>query len=151
MKYEVDKATGTVWVDRFMATAMFYPCNYGYVPESLAEDGDPLDVMVVTPHPLIAGTVITCRPVGVLEMEDEAGDDAKIVAVPVSKVTRIYDHVHYANDLPEGLIHTIEHFFAHYKDLERNKWVKVRGWGQSEQAIAYIDAALARHRETGGK
>ncbi len=150
VKYEVDKATGAVWVDRFMTTSMFYPCNYGYVPESLAEDGDPLDVMVVTPYPLIAGTVITCRPVGVLEMEDEAGDDAKIVAVPVFKVSRNYDHVRAASDLPEGLVHTIEHFFRHYKDLEPNKWVNVRGWGQSDHAITYIDQALKRYRELGG-
>lgn len=151
VKYEVDKATGAVFVDRFMATAMFYPCNYGYVPDSLADDGDPLDVMVVTPHPLIAGTVIPCRPVGVLEMEDEAGDDAKIVAVPVSKVTRIYDRVQAAADLPEGLVHTIEHFFGHYKDLEPGKWVQVRGWGDAEAALAYIEKALARvaSEETG--
>ncbi len=116
VKYEVDKETGAVFVDRFMSTAMFYPCNYGYVPDSLADDGDPLDVMVVTPYPLIAGTVITCRPISVLEMEDEAGDDAKIVAVPISKVAKIYDSVKAAADLPEGLVHTIEHFFAHYKD-----------------------------------
>ncbi len=144
VKYEVDKASGAVFVDRFMATAMFYPCNYGYVPNSLAEDGDPLDVMVVTPYPLIAGTVISCRPVAVLKMEDEAGDDAKIVAVPVSKVTRIYDSVKVAADLPEGLVHTIEHFFAHYKDLERGKWVKVMGWGSPADAIEYIAAALER-------
>jgi inorganic pyrophosphatase len=100
--------------------------------------------MVVTPHPLIAGTVITCRPVGVLEMEDEAGDDAKIVAVPVSKVTRIYDKVLAAADLPEGLVHTIEHFFTHYKDLEPGKWVKVRGWGDADTAREYIDSALRR-------
>src|SRR5690606_4829684 len=100
--------------------------NYGYVPESLAEDGDPLDVLVVTPYPLIAGTVITCRPVGVMDMEDEAGDDAKIVAVPITKVSRIYEHVQAAKDLPEGLVHTIEHFFTHYKDLEKGKWVKMR-------------------------
>ena len=112
VKYEVDKETGTVFVDRFMATAMFYPCNYGYVPDSLADDGDPIDVMVVTPYPLIAGTVITCRPIGVLEMDDEAGDDAKIVAVPISRVARIYDHVVTAADLPAGLVHTIEHFFC---------------------------------------
>ena len=143
-KYEVDKETGAVFVDRFMATAMFYPCNYGYVPDSLADDGDPLDVMVVTPHPLIAGTVITCRPIGVLEMEDEAGDDAKIVAGPISKVARIYDTVRSAADLPEGLVHTIEHFFAHYKDLERGKWVKVRGWGDADAARAYVDKAIAR-------
>jgi inorganic pyrophosphatase len=146
VKYEVDKPTGAVFVDRFMATAMFYPCNYGYVPDSLADDGDPLDVMVVTPYPLIAGTVIPARPVGVLEMDDEAGDDAKIVAVPASTVTRIYDQVQAAGDLPEGLVHTIEHFFAHYKDLERGKWVQVRGWGDAAAAQAYIGEALKRFR-----
>jgi inorganic pyrophosphatase len=114
------------------------------VPDSLADDGDPLDVMVVTPYPLIAGTVITCRPISVLEMEDEAGDDAKIVAVPITKVAKIYDHVQSAADLPEGLCHTIEHFFAHYKDLERGKWVKVRGWGDAQAARAYIEKALKR-------
>lgn len=149
VKYEVDKATGTVFVDRFMATSMYYPCNYGYVPHSLADDGDPLDVMVVTPHPLIAGTVICCRPVGVLEMEDEAGDDAKVVAVPISKVARIYDGVKTAEDLPEGLVHTIEHFFTHYKDLEPGKWVKVRGWGDAAAARAYIHKALQRVQESG--
>jgi inorganic pyrophosphatase len=146
VKYEVDKETGAVFVDRFMATAMFYPCNYGYVPDSLADDGDPIDVMVVTPHPLIAGTVITCRPISVLEMDDEAGDDAKIVAVPISKVARIYDGVQSAADLPAGLVHTIEHFFAHYKDLEPGKWVKVRGWGYTKDAKEYIVEALERFK-----
>jgi inorganic pyrophosphatase len=147
VKYEVDKASGAVFVDRFMATAMFYPCNYGYVPESLADDGDPIDVMVVTPHPLIAGTVITCRPVSVLEMDDEAGDDAKIVAVPITRVARIYENIHSAADLPAGLVHTIEHFFAHYKDLEPGKWVKVRGWGTADDAREYIVQALKRYQQ----
>jgi inorganic pyrophosphatase len=142
VKYEVDKASGTVFVDRFLATAMFYPCNYGYVPESLADDGDPLDVLIVTPHPLIAGTVITCRPVGVLEMEDEAGEDAKIVAVPIQKITRIYDEVNTPDDLPLGLVNTIEHFFAHYKDLEGGKWVKIQGWSGPERAVEIIRRAL---------
>ena len=142
VKYEVDKDTGIVFVDRFMSTAMFYPCNYGYVPGSLADDGDPLDVLIVTPHPLIAGTVITCRPVGVLEMEDEAGDDAKIVAVPIRKVTRVYDDVHSPDDLPLGLVNTIEHFFAHYKDLEEGKWVKIRGWGNAARATEIISGSL---------
>ncbi|MFU8815084.1 MAG: inorganic diphosphatase [Pseudomonadales bacterium] len=146
VKYEVDKETGTVFVDRFMSTSMFYPCNYGYVPDSLADDGDPIDVMVVTPYPLIAGTVITCRPIGVLEMDDEAGDDAKIVAVPISRVARIYDHVNAAADLPAGLVHTIEHFFTHYKDLEPGKWVKVRGWGDGNHAKSYIKEALQRYQ-----
>lgn len=150
VKYEVDKKSGAVWVDRFMSTSMFYPCNYGYVPESLAEDGDPLDVLVVTPYPLIAGTVITCRPVGVMDMEDEAGDDAKIVAVPITKVSRIYEHVQAAKDLPEGLVHTIEHFFTHYKDLEKGKWVKMRGWGDAAAAERYIEQALKRYPREGG-
>jgi inorganic pyrophosphatase len=146
VKYEVDKASGAVFVDRFMATSMFYPCNYGYVPDSLADDGDPIDVMVVTPYPLIAGTVITCRPIGVLEMDDEAGDDAKIVAVPITRVARIYQDIQTAADLPAGLVHTIEHFFAHYKDLEPGKWVKVRGWGTADDAREYISQALARYQ-----
>jgi inorganic pyrophosphatase len=136
VKYEVDKDSGAVFVDRFLATAMFYPCDYGYVPESHADDGDPLDVLIVTPHPLIAGTVICCRPVGVLMMADEAGDDAKILSVPVRRVTRIYEDVQEVADLPQTLVRSIEHFFAHYKDLEEGKWVKIEGWG---------DAATARH------
>lgn len=142
VKYEVDKESGAVFVDRFISTAMFYPCNYGYVPGSLADDGDPLDVLVVTPHPLIAGTVITCRAVGVLEMEDEAGDDAKIIAVPISRVTQIYDKVKSPEDLPAGLMSTIEHFFAHYKDLEAGKFVNIKRWGGSARANELITAAL---------
>jgi inorganic pyrophosphatase len=142
VKYEVDKESGAVFVDRFMATAMFYPCNYGYVPDSLADDGDPLDVLIVTPHPLIAGTVIRCRPVGVLKMSDEAGDDAKIVSVPVRRVTRIYEQVQQVADLPEMLVKSIEHFFAHYKDLEEGKWVKIEGWGDAAVAKRLVSKAL---------
>ena len=142
VKYEVDKESGAVFVDRFMATAMFYPCDYGYVPESLADDGDPLDVLIVTPHPLIAGTVITCRPVGVLKMSDEAGDDAKIISVPVRRVTRIYDEVQEVSDLPETLVNSIEHFFAHYKDLEEGKWVKIEGWGDAAVAKQLVSRAM---------
>jgi len=142
VKYEVDKDSGAVFVDRFMATAMFYPCDYGYVPESLADDGDPLDVLIVTPHPLIAGTVICCRPVGVLKMADEAGDDAKILSVPVRRVTRIYEDVQEAADLPQTLVSSIEHFFAHYKDLEEGKWVKIEGWGDAATARQLISRAL---------
>ena len=143
VKYEVDKDSGAVFVDRFMATSMFYPCDYGYVPHSLADDGDPLDVLVVTPHPLIAGTVIAVRPVGVLQMVDEAGDDAKILAVPVPRVTRNDDGVQEPEDLPPALLATIEHFFAHYKDLEEGKWVKLNGWGDAKTARAVILDALA--------
>ncbi len=142
VKYEVDKDSGAVFVDRFMATAMFYPCDYGYVPESLADDGDPLDVLIVTPHPLIAGTVIRCRPVGVLKMADEAGDDAKILSVPVRRVTRIYEHVQEVADLPQTLVNSIEHFFAHYKDLEEGKWVKIEGWGDAATARQLVTRAL---------
>lgn len=142
VKYEVDKDTGAVFVDRFMATAMFYPCDYGYVPESLADDGDPLDVLIVTPHPLIAGTVICCRPIGVLKMADEAGDDAKILSVPVRRVTRIYEDVQEVSDLPQTLVNSIEHFFAHYKDLEEGKWVKIEGWGDAAMARRLVSRAL---------
>ena len=134
VKYEVDKDTGVLLVDRFMATAMFYPCNYGYIPNTLSEDGDPLDVLVPTPYPLINGSVIKCRPVGVLKMEDESGIDAKLIAVPTSKLSVIYDDVKEATDLPSLLLQQIEHFFEHYKDLEKGKWVKVKGWANAEEA-----------------
>lgn len=144
VKYEVDKESGAVFVDRFMTTAMFYPCNYGYVPETLSEDGDPVDVLVVTPIPLIASSVIRCRPVGMLKMTDESGVDAKILAVPVSKLTKEYDRVESYTDLPAGLLKSIEHFFEHYKDLEPNKWVKIDGWADIEAAKAEIIASVKR-------
>ena len=136
VKYEVDKDTGALMVDRFMATAMFYPCNYGYIPNTLSEDGDPLDVLVPTPYPLINGAVIKCRPVGVLKMEDESGIDAKLIAVPVDKLSVIYREVQEATDLPALLLQQIEHFFEHYKDLEKGKWVKVQGWADAAEAKA---------------
>ena len=138
VKYEVDKDTGALMVDRFMATAMFYPCNYGYIPNTLSEDGDPLDVLVPTPYPLINGAVIKCRPVGVLKMEDESGIDAKLIAVPVDKLSVIYRDVNEATDLPALLLQQIEHFFEHYKDLEKGKWVKVQGWADAAEAKAEI-------------
>ena len=119
VKYEVDKETGAMFVDRFMGTAMHYPCNYGYVPHTLSEDGDPVDVLVVTPIPLISGSVIRCRPVGVLQMSDESGKDAKVLAVPIDKLCSLYRKVQGINDLPEMLINQIAHFFEHYKDLEK--------------------------------
>ena len=134
VKYEVDKETGAMFVDRFMSTAMHYPCNYGYVPHTLSKDGDPADVLVVTPVPLISGSVIQCRPVGVLKMTDESGDDAKILAVPITKLCSMYKNVDSMSDLPEGLISTIAHFFEHYKDLDEGKWVRVGGWGGLEEA-----------------
>lgn len=142
VKYEVDKDTGALMVDRFMATAMFYPCNYGYIPNTLSEDGDPLDVLVPTPYPLINGAVIKCRPVGVLKMEDESGIDAKLIAVPVDKLSVIYRNIKEATDLPELLLNQIEHFFEHYKDLEKGKWVKVQGWADAAEAKAEIIKAV---------
>ena len=134
VKYEVDKESGAIFVDRFMATCMHYPCNYGYVPHTLSEDGDPVDVLVPTPHPLMPGSVIRCRPVGVLKMTDESGEDAKVVAVPHSKLSKEYDHIQDVNDLPELLKAQITHFFERYKELESGKWVKVDGWEDVESA-----------------
>ncbi|MCF6225260.1 MAG: inorganic diphosphatase [Xanthomonadales bacterium] len=138
IKYEVDKKSGAIFVDRMLKTAMHYPCNYGYVPHTLCGDGDPVDVLVAMPMPLVPGSIINCRPVGVLHMEDEAGDDAKIIAVPVDSVTGYYRYVNDVRDLPEMLLDTISHFFDHYKDLERGKWVKIGGWQGVEAARAEI-------------
>lgn len=134
IKYEIDKDSGELFVDRILGTSMRYPCNYGYVPHTLCGDGDAIDVLVVMPMPLQAGSVIKCRPVGVLQMSDESGEDAKLVAVPVSKTTPLYDHVKSYEDLPEILIKQIGHFFEHYKDLESGKWVKVDGWKGADVA-----------------
>ena len=143
IKFEVDKDSGAVFVDRFMGTSMRYPINYGYVPHTIAGDGDPVDVLVVTPFPLMPGVVIRCRPVGVLKMEDDGGVDAKVVAVPVSKLTPLYDKVQTTDDLPELLMKQTVHFFEHYKDLEPDKWVKVLGWGTVEDAKQEILNGLA--------
>ena len=143
IKFEVDKDSGAVFVDRFMGTSMRYPINYGYVPHTIAGDGDPVDVLVVTPFPLAPGVVIRCRPVGVLKMEDDGGLDAKVVAVPVSKLTPLYDKVQSTEDLPELLMKQTVHFFEHYKDLEPGKWVKVQGWGTVEEAKQEIVNGLA--------
>ncbi|MGI5308507.1 inorganic diphosphatase [Rheinheimera sp. WS51] len=144
VKYEVDKDTGAILVDRFMSTPMFYPCNYGYVNNTLSLDGDPVDVLVPTPYPLVPGSVIKCRPVGVLHMSDEAGEDAKVIAVPVSKLTKLYDDVKDVSDVPELLRKQIQHFFEHYKDLEAGKWVKVTGWGDINAAKAEIQSSFDR-------
>jgi len=144
VKYEVDKETGAMFVDRFMSTPMFYPCNYGYVPHTLSEDGDPVDVLVVTPIPLISGSVISCRPVGVLNMSDESGQDAKVLAVPISKLSTLYDRVQTAEDLPATLLDQIGHFFEHYKDLEAGKWVKIEGWADVAAAKAEIQNSVER-------
>lgn len=144
VKYEVDKATGAMFVDRFMNTAMHYPCNYGYVPHTLSEDGDPVDVLVVTPVPLISGSVIRCRALGVLKMVDEAGPDAKVLAVPVAKLCTLYKDAIGVGDLPNSLLAQISHFFEHYKDLEPSKWVKIEGWADAAAACQEISEGIAR-------
>jgi inorganic pyrophosphatase len=147
VKYEVDKVTGAIFVDRFMATPMFYPCNYGYVNETLAEDGDPVDVLVLTPYPVLSGAVLPARPVAVLRMEDEAGDDAKLLAVPPDRLCTEFAGIRGAKDVPEHLLKRIEHFFQHYKDLEPGKWVKLRGWGDAEEARQVILDSIQRHKD----
>jgi len=142
VKYEVDKETGAMFVDRFMNTAMHYPCNYGYIPHTLSPDGDPADVLVVTPVPLISGSVIRCRPVGVLKMTDEAGEDSKILAVPIDKLCKSYKDVKGINDMPQLLLDQIAHFFEHYKDLEEGKWVKIDGWFDMDEAKKEILASI---------
>lgn len=144
IKYEVDKTSGAIFVDRFMSTAMYYPCNYGYINHTLSLDGDPVDVLVPTPHPLQTGTVIRCRPIGVLNMSDEAGQDAKVIAVPHTSVSKEYDVINNIDDLPSLLRDQICHFFEHYKDLEKGKWVKVEGWGDVEAACNEIRASYQR-------
>ncbi|RUO38024.1 inorganic diphosphatase [Pseudidiomarina aestuarii] len=144
IKYEVDKDSGALWVDRFMSTPMFYPANYGYVNDTLSLDGDPVDILVPTPYPLQAGSVITVRPVGVLKMTDEKGEDAKVIGVPVSSLTKEYDHIKDVNDLPELLKAQITHFFERYKELEKGKWVKVEGWGDIKEAKEEIQSSFDR-------
>ena len=147
VKYEVDKDTGAVFVDRFMLAAMHYPCNYGYVPQTISDDGDPVDVLVITPFPIQVGAVIKCRAIGVLQMDDEAGGDAKLLAVPVSKLYPLYDNIKEATDLPAQELQRIQHFFEHYKDLENGKWVKVKGWEDSAAAKAEIMASAERYNK----
>ncbi|PPD14231.1 MAG: inorganic diphosphatase [Methylobacterium sp.] len=144
IKYEMDKEAGTIVVDRFLYTPMRYPGNYGFVPHTLSEDGDPIDVLVANTRPIIAGAVINVRPIGVLIMEDDGGGDEKIIAVPSPKLTQRYAHVHNYTDLPEISWKQIEHFFLHYKDLEPGKWVKLKGWGDAAMAKKLILEAVER-------
>jgi inorganic pyrophosphatase len=144
VKYELDKESGAVVVDRFLHTAMFYPGNYGFVPHTLAEDGDPIDVLIVGPAAVVPGAVVRCRPVGALMMEDEHGPDEKIIAVPVDALHPYYSGVQSYRDLPPILREQIAHFFRHYKDLEEGKWVKVARWADAEEAAKLITAAVAR-------
>jgi len=144
VKYEIDKDSGTLMVDRFMAAPMFYPCNYGYIPNTLSEDGDPIDVLVHTPYPLVHGSVIACRPVGVLNMKDEAGPDSKLIALPKKKLTTLYDHIEDIDELPELLKAQIAHFFTRYKEVEKGKWVEVEGWADASDAKRQILESIER-------
>ena len=144
VKYEIDKASGALFVDRFLHTAMFYPGNYGFIPHSLSEDGDPLDVLVVTQVPVVAGAVIRCRPVGALVMEDDAGVDEKILAVPVDALHPFYAGVHSYRDLPPIMCEQVAHFFQHYKDLEKGKWVKIAKWVDRDGAERLVLEAIER-------
>jgi inorganic pyrophosphatase len=145
IKYEVDKESGAVFVDRFMSTAMHYPCNYGYIPHTIAGDGDPVDVLVMSQFALPPGVVVRCRPIGMLKMVDEAGEDAKLLAVPVDKLTPMYRSVTSPRDLPQIMLDQIAHFFEHYKDLEPGKFVKVQGWGDIEDAKREIMQGVDRY------
>jgi len=144
IKYEMDKVSGALFVDRYLYTSMRYPGNYGFVPNTLSDDGDPVDVIVASTRAITPGAVINCRPIGVLLMSDEAGGDEKIIAVPSSKLTRRYDSVINYSDLPQITLDQIKHFFEHYKDLETEKWVKIDGWGDVQEAKRLILEAMAR-------
>ncbi|MGO4172901.1 inorganic diphosphatase [Bosea sp. TAF32] len=144
IKYEMDKEAGTLFVDRFLYTPMRYPGNYGFIPHTLSEDGDPCDVLVANTRPLVPGSYIAVRPIGVMLMEDEGGGDEKIIAVPVPKLTKRYENVHNYTDLPQITLDQIQHFFEHYKDLEPGKWVKLKGWGDAAEAKKLIVEAMER-------
>ncbi len=151
IKYEVDKESGAIFVDRFMGTAMHYPVNYGYIPHTIAGDGDPVDVLVVTPFPLFPGVVVRCRPIGILKMTDDGGEDAKVLAVPVNKVLSIYSKWESPDDVNELLLRQIQHFFEHYKDLEAGKWVKIGGWEGTDSARAEILAGVEAYNKSEDK
>jgi inorganic pyrophosphatase len=144
IKYEMDKESGTLVVDRFLYTSMRYPGNYGFIPHTLSEDGDPCDVLIANQRGIVPGAVVAVRPVGVLRMQDEAGGDEKIIAVPTTRLTRRYEKVISYTDLPDITLKQIEHFFQHYKDLESSKWVKMLGWGDGEEAKSLIREAIER-------
>jgi inorganic pyrophosphatase len=147
IKYEVDKQTGAVFVDRFMSTAMHYPCNYGYIPHTIAGDGDPVDVLVMSQFALPPGVVVRCRPIGMLKMIDEAGEDAKLLAVPVDKLTTMYRAIESPRDFPQIVLDQIAHFFEHYKDLEKGKWARVDGWDDAAAARKEILSSIARYQD----
>ncbi len=151
IKYEMDKAAGTLFVDRFLYTPMRYPGNYGFIPHTLSEDGDPCDVLVANTRPLVPGSYIAVRPIGVMMMQDEGGGDEKIIAVPVPKLTKRYENVHNYTDLPQITLDQIQHFFEHYKDLEPGKWVKLAGWGDAAKAKELIVEAIERAKAAKAK
>ncbi len=151
VKYEVDKETGAIFVDRVLSTPMRYPCNYGYVPQTLCGDGDPADVLVILPLPLVPGSVVRCRPVGVLNMTDEAGGDSKILAVPVDSVFHGYAHIADIEQVSQHWLERIGHFFEHYKDLEKGKWVKLDGWGGADEAKGIIAESISRYENSSEK
>jgi len=144
VKYEIDKDSGAIFVDRFIQVAMFYPCNYGFIPHTLSGDGDPVDVLVLSNYPVIPGAVMKCRPVGVLMMEDESGVDEKIIAVPIDKVDISFSNVKDINDVNNDVKLRIKHFFEHYKDLEKGKWVKILGWEDIKKAKSLIEEGVKR-------
>jgi inorganic pyrophosphatase len=145
IKYEMDKASGALFVDRYLYTSMRYPGNYGFVPHTVSDDGDPIDILVATTRAITPGAVLNCRPIGVLYMKDEAGQDEKSIAVPSAKLSRRYEKVMEYTDLPEITIEQIEHFFIHYKDLEKTKWVEVDRWGNAEESRQMINEAIERY------
>lgn len=147
VKYELHKESGVMFVDRFLHTAMRYPCNYGFIPHTLAADGDPVDVLVVTANPVVPGAVVRVRPIGVLVMEDEAGDDEKILSVPIDALHPFYSNIDSYRGLPKILLDQIEHFFGHYKDLEPNKWVKIKRWGEADEANRMIEQSMIRESD----
>lgn len=151
VKYELDKESGALRVDRFLHTAMYYPGNYGFIPHTLSGDGDPVDVIVVGPGPVVPGAIIRCRPVGAMLMKDEAGPDEKILAVPVDKLHPFYSGVRSYRDLPQTLCDQIVHFFQHYKDLEKGKWVKIEGWANAAEAKAVLVDAMKRYEDSAEK
>ncbi|WP_159714848.1 inorganic diphosphatase [Blochmannia endosymbiont of Camponotus nipponensis] len=146
IKYEINKKTGIVFVDRFLLTPMFYPCNYGYINNTLSLDGDPVDILVPTPYPLRSGCVIRCRPIGILNMIDESGEDAKIIAVPHDKISEQYSLIKDINDIPDLLRKQINHFFKNYKDLDSGKWVKIKSWGNINAAKTEILNSFERFK-----
>lgn len=151
IKYELDKDTGVIFVDRFLFTAMYYPFNYGFIPQTLADDGDPVDVLVISREPVVPGSVIRCRPIGMLEMRDEEGIDTKLIAVPHEKLDPTYSDIKTVDQLPEIIRERIKHFFEHYKELEPGKWVKVENWKGLQDAIEEIKKGIENYKKANGQ